>query len=77
MTTEERLKIYYEYCYLIDNELQKYSPNKNDMEQIMDAAISGLFQAIDSQEDNECIDFKTYVLFHIRSQINNILNIKD
>jgi len=78
MTTDERFKIYYEYRYLIDNELQKHSSNNNDIEQIMDAVIAGLFIAIDDMpEDIINVDFKMMALFHSKNQTNNILSFKD
>jgi hypothetical protein len=70
MTTDERMKLYYEYRYLVDDYMNRYSPNKPDYEDILDLAIGGLFLAIDSID--QCgDDFKSFALFHIKSFINN------
>ena len=81
MTTDERLKIYVKYQYLIDNVVQKYSPDKYNIDDLYYAGIGGLFLAIDEYKNNiihmEDRDFIVFVIFHIKNAINKILNNKD
>jgi DNA-directed RNA polymerase specialized sigma subunit len=73
MTVNEKYKIFFEYRYLIDSDLQKYSPDKYDIEELYDAGIAGLFRAIDEMNVSSD-DFNQYTLFYIKNAINKRIN---
>jgi DNA-directed RNA polymerase specialized sigma subunit len=77
MTDDNKYKPFFEYRHLIDSVLQNYNPDTYDTEKLYDAGIAGLFQAIDLLEDNEISDFKLSALFHIKSEINKRITVKD
>lgn len=72
MTIDVRMKLFFEYRYLIYDELKKYSPEKYDIEELFDAGVRGLDKAIELMEENN-IDFKPFALFYIKSEINKYL----
>lgn len=77
MITDEKMDIYFEYRYLIDNVLQKYLPEKYDYEELYDAGIRGLMESIDEygrQIELDNIDFKLFALFYIKREINKTIN---
>lgn len=47
-----RFHLYFEYRYLIDDELQKYSPYKYNKDELYNAGIIGLFKAVDHMSDS-------------------------
>ncbi len=77
MTTDERLQIYVNYQYLIDNVLQMYSSDKYDYEELYYAGINGLMNSIDQyrkQIQQSVNEFKTYAMFSIKSEINRTID---
>jgi DNA-directed RNA polymerase specialized sigma subunit len=79
--SKEKDKIYYDYRYLIDDILKKYSLPEEEYDNLYYSSIKALMDAIDAYEYNikqtNDSDFKTFALFRIKSAINNILNKKD
>jgi len=76
MSTDERYIIFFEYRYLIDSVLEKFSHNKYDIEELYDVGIAGMFHAIDSHEKQGSIDIMIFALFHIKRKLIRVSMIK-
>lgn len=76
MTMNERYKIFFNNRYLVDKEIKNFSSDKYDLEKLYDAGISALHKVIFTMEEDcdfNIKDIKLYLLFHIKSGINQFL----
>jgi DNA-directed RNA polymerase specialized sigma subunit len=73
MALDKYIYLFFEYQYLVFEIANKYNPNKYNIDNITDAGICGLLCAAENISDikqSENIDFKSYAMFHIKSEIN-------
>ena len=76
MTIQERDKLFFDNRDIIFELSKQYNPNHYDIDEIIDAGITGLFNAIDALEADPQLmnkDFKSFSLFYIKSSINNYI----
>lgn len=69
--------LFFEYRYLAMQIVQEYHNGKYNIDTLMNYAIDGLMRAVNSIESKEQlnnIEFKSYATFYIKSEINSKIN---
>lgn len=72
MSHDELTELFYEHRDMAYNIAKSYK--QKDIDKVTDLAIDGLMRAVYSIEDRDDIenfDFKSLVMFYIKSEINN------
>lgn len=73
MNLEDRMELFFKYRDIAYKIAQDYISSSNDLDTVTDYAIDGLMRAvnsIESQEQLDNMDFKTYAEFYMKSEIN-------
>lgn len=76
MVLNKYINLFFEYQYLVFDIVNEYNPIHHNMDEITDAGICGLLCAAENISDikqSENIDFKSYAMFHIKSEINKYI----